>query len=86
MKKGIEYYIDRISILLILDRKGHMVWVCLSVTPLLPERELEAEAKQALGLHFIIYTFQSTLKRNLHREFYTLLINLLCLETQWVIY
>jgi hypothetical protein len=68
--------------------------VCLSVTPLLqrvqnhmskgnrrnqPERQ---NASQALMTSLYI---QSTLKRDLHREFYTVLINL-CLEKRWIIY
>jgi hypothetical protein len=54
----------------LLDRKGLMGWVCLSVTPLLqhlenhmskeykgdrPERQLAALAKQALLGHQLIY-------------------------------
>jgi hypothetical protein len=71
--------------------------VRLSVTPLLqdvqnhmskgnkgrqPERDLEAEAKQALRTSLYI---QSTLKRNLYWEFYNVLLNL-CLEKQWIMY
>jgi hypothetical protein len=62
------------------------LFVCLSVTPLLrhlenhmpkgnkgnhSERQLAALAKQALRTSVYI---QSTLKRNLHREFYTILV------------
>jgi hypothetical protein len=74
-----------------------MGWVCLYVMPLLqhlqnhvskgnkgnrPERQLAALAKQAIMTS--VYT-ESTLKRNLHREFYSLLINS-CLEKRCVIY
>ncbi len=47
-----------------------------------PERELETEAKQALRTSLYI---QSTLKRNLLSEVYTLLISL-CLEKRWIVY
>jgi hypothetical protein len=47
-----------------------------------PERKLEAEAKQALRTsHYI----QSSLKHNLDKEFYNLLISL-CIEKRWITY
>jgi hypothetical protein len=70
-----------------------MGWVCLFVTPLLQlvQNHISQGNKKPAGTperfagSYDISLYADDLKRDLHRGFYTLLMNL-CLEKRWIIY